>query len=98
LIEESVGDNTMMSIERAELEMVAAGAAPTSTPANDNAFGRCGPGTGMSYLGDVYTPQCAAHDASVRASQARGESKVWSHLQALPLLPAAIGSYLEARA
>ncbi|MGE0397087.1 MAG: hypothetical protein AB7T06_10240 [Kofleriaceae bacterium] len=71
-----------------------AGATTTGTPDN---FGRCGPGDGMSFLGDVYTKECAAHDAAVRSAQANGESKVMSHIKALPLLPAAIGSYFGAR-
>jgi len=94
LIEESVGDNTMMSIVSTELELVVAGATTSETPSD---FGRCGPGTGMGFLGDVYTPQCAAHDAAVRGAEASGESKVMSHIKALPLLPAAIGSYFQAR-
>lgn len=63
----------------------------------DNAFGRCGPGTKWAWLGDVYTPQCAAHDAAVRGELATGASHVAAHVKALPLLPAAIGSYLRAR-
>ena len=85
----------MMSIVTAELSTVVAGANTTGTPAD---FGRCGPGSGMGFLGDVYTPECAAHDSAVRSAQANGESKVMSHVKALPLLPAAIGSYLGARA
>ena len=84
----------MMSIVTTELANVVAGAAPTAQPAD---FGRCGPGTGMGFLGNVYTPECAAHDAAVRGSQASGDNKVVSHLKALPLLPAAIGSYIGAR-
>lgn len=63
----------------------------------DNAFGRCGPGTSWQWLGNVYTPQCAAHDAAVRGAEAAGESKFMAHLKALPKLPAAIGSYIGAR-
>lgn len=63
----------------------------------DNAFGRCGPGTKWAWLGDVYTPQCAAHDAAVRGALANGSSHVAAHVKALPLLPAAIGSYVRAR-
>jgi hypothetical protein len=84
----------MMSIVSAELATVVAGATTSATPAD---FGRCGPGDGMTFLGDVRTEQCAAHDAAVRGAQANGDSKVMSHLKALPLLPAAIGSYFEAR-
>ena len=69
-------------------------AGATSSPAD---FGRCGPGAGWKFLGDVFTPECAAHDAAVRGAQAAGESKIMSHLKALPLLPAAIGSYVQAR-
>jgi len=62
-----------------------------------DSFGRCGPGSSWGFLGDVYTPQCAAHDASVRGAEASGMSKVLSHLQALPLLPAAAGSWVKAK-
>jgi hypothetical protein len=62
-----------------------------------NAFGRCGPGTQWAWLGNVYTPQCAAHDAAVRGALEAGASHVTAHVRALPLLPAAIGSYVRAR-
>ncbi len=62
-----------------------------------NAFGRCGPGTRWKVLGNVYTPQCAAHDAAVRGALQQGSSPVMAHARALPLLPAAIGSYVQAR-
>jgi hypothetical protein len=65
--------------------------------ADDNAFGRCGPGTSWRWLGDVYTPECRAHDAAVRGALAQGSSHVMAHLKALPKLPAAIGSYVRAR-
>jgi hypothetical protein len=87
----------MYSMQRAELGRIVAGATTTRAP-DDDAFGRCGPGTGMGYLGDVYTTECAAHDAAVRGAQANGDSKIVSHIKALPLLPAAIGSYFGARA
>jgi hypothetical protein len=64
---------------------------------DDNAFGRCGPGTGWAWLGNVYTPACRAHDAAVRGALANGSSHVAAHVRALPLLPGAIGSYLRAR-
>lgn len=60
-------------------------------------FGRCGPGSSWRWLGDVFTPQCAAHDAAVRGALASGASPVMAHVRALPLLPAAVGSYLTAR-
>lgn len=64
---------------------------------DDNAFGRCGPGTRWKWLGNVYTPACAAHDAAVRGALANGSSHVAAHLRALPLLPRAIASYVRAR-
>jgi len=64
---------------------------------DNNAFGRCGPGNRWQWLGNVYTPQCAAHDAAVRDGEASGDSKFMAHLKALPKLPAAIGSYIGAR-
>ncbi len=58
-------------------------------------FGRCGPASGWKFLGDIHTPECAAHDASVRGAEAKGTPKVLAHLQALPLLPAAVGSWVK---
>jgi hypothetical protein len=66
----------------------AAGSQPS-----DASYGRCGPGSEWGFLGDVYTPECLAHDAAVRGSQESGTSKPMSHIKALPLLPSAIGSY-----
>jgi hypothetical protein len=60
-------------------------------------FGRCGPGSRWRWLGDVHTPECAAHDAAVRGELARGSHPVIAHGKALPRLPAAIGSYVRAR-
>jgi hypothetical protein len=70
-----------------------------AAPAGQNipAFGRCGPSDRWRFLGDVYTPECRAHDAAVRNSLANGSSQVGAHVRALPLLPAAIGSYLRER-
>ena len=79
-----------VAIDPAQLSSVAGGD-------DDNAFGRCGPGTQWAWLGDVYTPQCAAHDAAVRGALASGSSHVAAHVKALPLLPAAVGSYVRAR-
>jgi hypothetical protein len=79
-----------LTLATAELAIVCGGAI---APIAD--FGRCGPADKWSFLGDVYTPQCAAHDASVRGVLATGASKVQAHLQSLPLLPAAIGSYVR---
>ncbi len=62
-----------------------------------NDFGRCGPGSSWSWLGNVFTPACARHDAAVRGELAAGSSSVMAHVRALPLLPAAIGSYVAAR-
>ena len=63
-----------------------------------DAFGRCGPGEGMSWLGDVRTPECARHDALVDKYVADGSSKTMAHVRAAPALPAAIGSYVGVRA
>lgn len=65
--------------------------------AGDNSFGRCGPGSQWQWLGNVYTPECATHDAAVRGQLAEGTSHVMAHFKALPLLPAAVGSYFRAR-
>jgi len=79
-----------VEVSAAELQRVAGGD-------DDNAFGRCGPGTRWKWLGNVYTPQCAAHDAAVRTALANGSSHLAAHLRALPLLPKAIASYVRAR-
>jgi hypothetical protein len=60
-------------------------------------FGRCGPGSSWKFLGNVYTPQCAAHDSAVRTAEAAGTPHWLAQVKALPLLPAAIGSYIKAR-
>ena len=75
---------------------VVGGADPGYDPA-DNAFGRAGPGRSWSWLGNYYTPEALAHDKAVRASLAAGSSPVMAHAKALPILPAAIGSYFRAR-
>jgi hypothetical protein len=81
----------MTSIDLAELALVTGGATP---PAD---FGRCGPGTGWKWLGDVHTRACGAHDAAVRGAEAAGDPRWLAHVKALPLLPAAVGSYQRAR-
>lgn len=74
-----------------ELALVVGGAG--SIPA----FGRCGPADRWGVLGDVYTPQCAAHDAAVRGALANGSSRLGAQIKGLPLLPGAVGSYVRAR-
>lgn len=64
---------------------------------NNPSFGRCGPGTGMSFLGNVYTPECQAHDQAVKDVQDKGGSYWAGQVAALPKLPAAIWSYARAR-
>lgn len=61
------------------------------------AFGRCGPADRWKFLGDVHTPECAAHDAAVRDALANGSSRLGAQVRGLPLLPAAIGSYVRRR-
>jgi hypothetical protein len=78
------------------LTAVAAGADPGYNPADD-ALGRAGPGRSWSWLGNYYTPEALAHDKAVRSSLAAGSSAVMAHVKALPLLPAAVGSYFRAR-
>ena len=60
-------------------------------------FGRCGPGSGMKWLGNIHTPQCAAHDAAVRGAEASGSPTWLAHIKALPLLPAAAASWARAK-
>jgi hypothetical protein len=76
-------------IDELELASITGGEATT-----DN-LGRCGPGDDLQFLGDVRTPECLAHDLAVRGGDPNGQPTVWSHIQALPLLPAAVGSYFR---
>jgi hypothetical protein len=78
------------------LSSVAGGADPGYNPADD-ALGRAGPGRSWSWLGNYYTPESLAHDKAVRSSLSAGSSPVMAHVKALPLLPAAVGSYVRAR-
>ena len=61
----------------------------------DSSIGRCGPGDALPWLGNVYTPECKAHDIAVRDALRGGASQVEAHVRALPHLPAAVGSYLK---
>ncbi len=76
------------ALEAADLAQVCGGD-------DNNSFGRCGPGSSWRWLGDVYTPACARHDAAVRGRLANGSSHFMAHLKSLPLLPAAVGSYVR---
>jgi len=78
------------------LSAVSGGADPGYNSADD-ALGRAGPGRSWSWLGNYYTPEALAHDKAVRRSLAAGSSPVMAHAKALPLLPAAVGSYFRAR-
>jgi hypothetical protein len=60
-------------------------------------LGRCGPDNRWRWLGDVYTPECKAHDQAVRDGLAGGSSRIGAHWNALPLLPQAVGSYFRER-
>ncbi|HET7505051.1 MAG TPA: hypothetical protein VFK02_28730 [Kofleriaceae bacterium] len=92
----------MTSTERWEplsddlLARVAGGADPGYNPADD-ALGRAGPGRSWRWLGNYYTPEALAHDKAVRGNLSAGSSPVMAHAKALPLLPAAVGSYFRAR-
>ena len=63
---------------------------------NTVALGRCGPGDGMKFLGNVYTPQCMAHDLEVRGLEDKGVPHWLAQLESVDKLPAAIGSYINA--
>jgi hypothetical protein len=78
------------------LDLVIGGANPGYDPAND-ALGRVGPGTSWKWLGNYYTPEALAHDTAVRGGLAAGHNQFVAQLEALPKLPAAIGSYFRAR-
>lgn len=78
----------MQTVDRHTLATVTGGA---------DDLGRCGPGSRWRFLGDVYTPECAAHDGAVRGAIANGTPRMLAHVEALPLLPAAVGSYVKKR-
>ena len=61
------------------------------------ALGRCGPADRWRFLGDIYTPECLAHDRAVRQNLDAGSNTFMAHLRALPKLGPAIGSYIAAR-
>ena len=62
------------------------------------AFGRCGPGDQFQgVLGNIYTPQCKAHDQAVRDWMTKGSSYYAAQVHALPQLPAAVESYVQKR-
>jgi hypothetical protein len=63
----------------------------------DDSFGRCGPGNDWKWMGDVRTPECAAHDKAVRDAKASGASTIEAQARALPLLPAAAASWVKAK-
>jgi len=86
---DALDPGSFASLEAADLALVTGGEASD--------FGRCGPGTSWKWLGNVYTPECRAHDAAVRGRLATGSSHVMAHVKSLPLLPAAIGSYVRER-
>jgi len=95
----SIVVNATMELESLSdelLALVAGGGDPGYNPA-DNALGRVGPGRNWKWLGNYYTPEALAHDKAVRSRIAAGESPVRAHLEALPKLPAAVGSYFRAR-
>lgn len=83
----------MTTIDFDHLAVVTGGAQIPDT----NAFGRCGPGTSWKFLGNVYTPECKCHDAAVRRAEMAGTPHWLAQVQALPKLPAAIGSYVKAK-
>ena len=78
------------------LALVAGGDNPGYQPEN-NGLGRVGPGMGMAWLGDYYTPEALAHDRAVRGYKAQGAPSWQAHLRSAPLLPAAAWSYARAR-
>jgi hypothetical protein len=81
-----VGDMTELTSD--ELARVTGG---------DDSFGRCGPGNSLPFLGDVRTPECAAHDQAVRDALGNGSSYLGAQIKALPKLPAAVASYVRAK-
>jgi len=87
----------MFDCSSTQLVRVTGGAPPVPTPGRNDDFGRCGPGASWKFLGNVYTPQCAVHDQTVRTAEAAGTPHWLAQVEALPKLPAAVGSYLKAR-
>ena len=99
---DTLAPSRLAPLDASELARIAGGAggngaatAPGSDGSSD--FGRCGPGSSWKWLGNVYTPECAAHDAAVRGRLANGSSNFGAHFKSLPLLPAAVGSYVRER-
>ena len=78
-----------MQLQVAQLEAVLGG--------RGTDFGRCGPGPRWKWLGDVYTPECAAHDTMVRGAEANGTPHWLAHVEALPQLGPAVVSYFRAK-
>ena len=79
----------VMTLTTAQLDSVRGGA---------DTFGRCGPGGALQgVLGNVYTPECKAHDAAVRRELQTGRSYLGAQWKALGLLPAAVGSWFRER-
>ena len=78
-----------MTLTTAELETVRGGA---------DTFGRCGPGGAMQgLLGNIYTPECKAHDGAVRSALKQGASYLGAQWQARGLFPAAVRSWFRER-
>jgi hypothetical protein len=75
-----------------QLDLVAAGIAYS-----DADLGRCGPGSSWKWLGNIHTSACMQHDLAVRGALQSGSSHVMAQVKALPLLPAAVGSWVSAK-
>jgi hypothetical protein len=88
----------MQSLDVRQLAHVRGGADVGQPPDPSNpSFGRCGPGTDMKFLGNVYTPECTAHDQAVHDAQGKGAPYWLANVEALPKLPGAVYSYFRAR-
>lgn len=59
--------------------------------------GRVGPGMKWKWLGNHYTPEAYRHDMDVRRGLQQGMTPTQAHLNALPTLPAAAGSWFRAK-
>lgn len=87
----------MTELDLASLARVVGGSSQPAYNPSDNALGRVGPGRGMGFLGNYYTPEAFAHDRQVRDAIANGSSPFMAHTRALPGLWSAAKSYVRAR-
>ncbi len=87
----------MSTIENELLLHVFGGQSSTPPYNFTDGTGRVGPGQRWQFLGNHYTPEAYRHDMDVRQGLQQGMSPLRAHVNALPTLPAAAGSWLRAQ-